>query len=43
MNKEIKITPEELSGKKKYVKLASSIIVVVLFFLYVFFNFKSIF
>ena len=42
MNKEKKNTPEELSGKKKYVKLASSIIVVVLF-LYVFFNFKSIF
>lgn len=31
MNKEKKNTPEELSGKKKYVKLASSIIVVVLF------------
>ena len=43
MNKEKKNTPEELSGKNKYVKLASSIIVVVLFFLYVFFNFKSIF
>ena len=43
MNKEKKNTPEELSGKMKYVKLASSIIVVVLFFLYVFFNFKSIF
>lgn len=43
MNKEKKNTLEELSGKKKYVKLASSIIVVVLFFLYVFFNFKSIF
>lgn len=43
MNKEKKNAPEELSGKKKYVKLASSIIVVVLFFLYVFFNFKSIF
>ena len=43
MNKAQNNTPEELSGKKKYVKLASSIIVVVLFFLYVFFNFKSIF
>lgn len=43
MNKEKKNTPEELSGKKKYIKLASSIIVVVLFFLYVFFNLKSFF
>lgn len=43
MNKEKKNTPEELSGKKKYVKLASSIIVVVLFFLNVFFNLKSFF
>ena len=43
MNKEKKNTPEELPGKKKYVKLASSIIVVVLFFLYVFFNLKSFF
>lgn len=43
MNKEKKNTPKELSGKKKYVKLASSIIVVVLFFLYVFFNLKSFF
>ena len=42
MNKEKKYTGRA-SGKKKYVKLASSIIVVVLFFLYVFLIFKSIF
>lgn len=43
MDQKQKNTPAELSEKKKYVKLVSKIIIVVLFFLYVLFNFKSLF